>query len=105
MSPTSTFKIKIGSFEQEYQLWQTHAPRSYDSAGTITIKETTLKPRDGQVPSYSLYERYVLIPVDQVAWHEGRYASGLYGFEVEEIDRLMENWIADKLLGRLKGVA
>ncbi len=91
----SDVRIQIGTFERDYDLYTTTAPEDYDSASTITVYEDVHEDK-------AKHSRYVLVEVGMIDWHRGRYSSGLYRFEKEDVEKSMLNYIAGKLMGRLQ---
>ena len=77
--------VQIGSWRADFILVKTTAPKSYDTICDITIYEESL--------------RYVLILKETLAWHQGRYGSGLYMCEVT--DDIPEKMIQEKLVKAL----
>lgn len=97
---TATVTIKSGddSHQREhsvkFELWRTSAPPRYDHAHTITMYDDHGPNKERQ--------RYVLLPADTRAWHQGRYGSGLYSCEPED-DAMLAKSAADLFWQRLEG--
>jgi hypothetical protein len=76
---------------------ETTAPQRYDGGSTITVHEYNEPRGVGHTP---LHWRVVLIEVAQLAWHEGRYGSGLHALgEPEYMD---PRAVVDVLVERLQ---
>jgi hypothetical protein len=98
MSAAQVFPIVIGSFKRDYVIRETTAPQRYDGGSTITVHEyKELDPRGGDCPP--LKWRVVLIEAAQLAWHEGRYGSGLH--QLREPEYMDPRAVVDVLVGRL----
>ena len=96
----SDVRIQIGTFERDYDLYVTTAPKDYDSASTITVYTNSYPPnhRKRDEPD----RRFILVERDMIEWHRSRYASGLYRFDKEEVDgTTMVNYIAGKPMERI----
>lgn len=82
-----SIKVKIGTWEGEYSVFQTDAPKVYDGFGTITL----FKPGAGD-------DRVVAIQVPHIKWQTMRYSSGLCSWkEIPDMD----NYAQERLLKRL----
>ena len=72
----------------EYVLVKTTAPVEYDSFGSFTVYA-------------SGDDRIVMIRTEHADYHKGRYASGLYTYEAQEVDQSIGHWIIEKLMDKL----
>jgi len=87
-----TVNVVAGSatFSQEYGLYETRAPRSYDYHGVIQVEES------GET-------RIVAIPEADAPMQTARYQSGMYGvraFDGERYDAAQE-YVVDTIVARL----
>jgi len=85
--------VQIGENRAVYVLVKTSAPKEYDAFGTLEVKSYMDNEKEPH--------RYVLIAVDHLEWHKGRYGSGLYYCEVQEQDRSIKGWIEQRLWSRI----
>lgn len=65
----TTIKIEIGSRREEFVLVETNAPRAYDHGAALEVYDAS---HDGKT------SRYLLLPAHDLAWQQGRNASGLH---------------------------
>ncbi len=90
MSNDTRIKVAIGSFEREYVLVETTAPRRYDGLGTLEVYDSG---ESGEL------NRFVLVDIKHLEWQQGRYGSGLYTYK--EVDDDLSLWVQGKLYDRI----
>lgn len=80
------FVLQLGMITRQYVLLRTNAPQRYDYGYVLTLLED-----DGT--------RWILVPLESVAYQTGRYHSGLY-WTVASADFDRDD-IAERIMGAI----
>lgn len=72
----TTITVTVDGETRRFTLVHTNAPPAYDSGGAIQLAGYETEGK---------WDRYILIPSDQLAWQQGRNASGLHSCETDDL--------------------
>lgn len=86
MNARISITVQGETFEQDYTIVETRAPKAYDYHGVIQLEASS----EG---------RFVAIPQGDLAVQEARYASGLYGSRT--VEDTPADYVLDVLLQKL----
>lgn len=96
-------EIKIGDTEKRvFVLVKTTAPIAFDAFGAlITLKSYLHLDRSVKHSWREGSHRYVLIPMEYLSHHKGRYTAALHTAEIVEDQSFVRKWVEDILWERL----
>lgn len=102
-TPQLKIEIKIGDTEKRvFVLVKTTAPIAFDAFGAlITLKSYLHLDRSVKHSWREGSHRYVLIPLEYLSHHKGRYAAALHTAEIVEDQSFVRKWVEDILWERL----